>query len=174
MNTPPPLALSPKANSSGLVLFAILQHSFLVVAAIFAICASVTYSDADKLLYFALCGLFAVACAVFDCLILHRGWSAVQDGHTDVTPGKAVGFNFIPFFGLYWVFVSHVGLMRHLNRRLEAAGKSSAKVIEGMALTYAILSVLSLLIVFIFPIAAGFRIVTIWQTIGAVKKLESA
>lgn len=172
MSTPPPLG-APKANSSGLVLFAILQHSFLLVSAIFAICGSVTWSD-DKYLYFALCGLFAIASTVFDCLILHRGWSAVQDGQTTVTPGKAVGFCFIPLFSFYWVFVAHVGLMRQFNRVLDSRGKSSAKVVEGLALTYAILFILGSLFFFLAPIALGFRVATIWQTIRAVKELEVA
>jgi hypothetical protein len=34
----------------------------------------------------------------------HRMWNAINDGKARMTGGKAVGFLFIPFFSLYWIF----------------------------------------------------------------------
>lgn len=31
-------------------------------------------------------------------------WKVLQNGETTITPGKAVGFTFIPLFNFYWVF----------------------------------------------------------------------
>ncbi len=45
----------------------------------------------------------AYSCIVWLCLI-YSMWQGIQDGHARVAPGKAVGFLFIPFFSLYWVF----------------------------------------------------------------------
>jgi hypothetical protein len=114
--------------------------------------------------------LFWIPMITFDSLILHRGWSAVQDGQADVTPGKAVGLGFIPFFGLYWNFVAHYGLMRQFNRLAEGRGRPDQKGTEGLALTYAIL----MATICLEPLGRIFRIVTIWQTIGAVKDVENA
>jgi hypothetical protein len=160
----------PRVSSSGLVVFAILHHvaTFLYLGASVAM-VFMNHSD-DQLLCSLLAALFWIPMVTFDSLILHRGWSAVQDGQADVTPGKAVGLGFIPFFGLYWNFVAHYGLMRQFNRQAEGRGRPDQKVTEGLALTYAIL----MATICLEPLGRIFRIVTIWQTIGAVKDGENA
>lgn len=47
--------------------------------------------------------------------LLYVGWTAIQDGHARTTPGKAIGFLFIPVFNLYWAFIAWVGLARNVN-----------------------------------------------------------
>ncbi|MEY4445396.1 MAG: hypothetical protein RL444_509 [Verrucomicrobiota bacterium] len=160
----------PRVSSSGLVVFAILHHvaTFLYLGASVAM-VFMNHSD-DQLLCSLLAALFWIPMVTFDSLILHRGWSAVQDGQADVTPGNAVGLGFIPFFGLYWNFVAHYGLMRQFNRQAEGRGRPDQKVTEGLALTYAIL----MATICLEPLGRIFRIVTIWQTIGAVKDGENA
>ncbi len=160
----------PRVSSSGLVVFAILHHvaTFLYLGASVAM-VFMNHSD-DQLLCSLLAALFWIPMVTFDSLILHRGWSAVQDGQADVTPGKAVGLGFIPFFGLYWNFVAHYGLMRQFNRLAEGRGRPDQKVADGLALTYSIL----MATICLSDVGRLFRIVTIWQTIGAVKDLEKA
>ena len=57
-------------------------------------------------------GLLAV---VFGLRILHKLWSLIPTHKAKTTPGKAVGFLFIPFFNLYWNFVAIYGLAKALN-----------------------------------------------------------
>ncbi len=57
-------------------------------------------------------GLLAV---VFGLRILHKLWSLIPNHKARTTPGKAVGFLFIPFFNLYWNFVAIYGLAKALN-----------------------------------------------------------
>ena len=57
-------------------------------------------------------GLLAV---VFGLRILHKLWSLIPNHKARTTPGKAVGFLFIPFFNLYWTFVAIYGLAKALN-----------------------------------------------------------
>ena len=58
---------------------------------------------------------------VLGLLKLHRAWQVVQPatglgrGLKIPTPGSAVGFLFIPFFNLYWMFVAFKGLMDAAN-----------------------------------------------------------
>lgn len=47
---------------------------------------------------------------VFHYILLYRFWMLLQDGPARTTPGQAVGFLFIPFFNLYWMFVAFYGL----------------------------------------------------------------
>jgi hypothetical protein len=50
------------------------------------------------------------------CVLLYRAWAVIQDGRTTMTPGKAVGLLFVPFFNTYWMFAAVWGLARALNR----------------------------------------------------------
>jgi len=146
----------PKVTSSGLVVFAILHHVAL-------------FFEYVTVLIVPLSILFWVASAVFFFLILHRGWSLAQDGHTEVTPAKAVGFCFIPFFNLYWIFVGIAGLPNQLNRIADARGAPEAKINPAFALV----SCICLVTICLSPIAQFFDIVVIWQIIGVIKALET-
>ena len=63
---------------------------------------------------------------VFGCLILHKLWSLIPTHKARTTPGKAVGFLFIPFFNSYWLFVAIYGLAKALNA--ETGRKSVSEV----------------------------------------------
>jgi hypothetical protein len=53
---------------------------------------------------------------VLDFILLYYFWKTIQDGRASTTPGKAVGFLFIPFFNFYWVFRALYCLARDQNR----------------------------------------------------------
>ncbi len=53
---------------------------------------------------------------ILSYIYLYRAWSLIQPGNVRVTPGKAIGFLFIPFFNLYWIFVAIGGLPSEWNR----------------------------------------------------------
>lgn len=160
--------MHPRTSSSGLIVFAILHHVALAISTIFTI---MSFTDwRDQLLWTILSVVFSIPVAVFGSLILYRGWQAVQDGSAQASPGKAVGFCFIPFFNLYWNFIAHYGLMKEFNRLADARGRPDHKVNEGIALTYSILTATICLAM----LAAPFGVVFIWQTIGAVKDLENS
>jgi hypothetical protein len=169
------MSSSPQVSSAGLVLFAILHH---VSAALGLIFGAMVFIDGPRELWAVISWLFYIPHVVFVCLILYRGWQAVQDGGARSTPGKAVGFNFIPLFNFYWMFVAFYGLLQEFNRVLTARGRSDSKVSEGFGLTYCILVLVAGVLCFVpFPIAAlpatAFEVVFIWQVIGAVKVLEN-
>jgi len=39
--------------------------------------------------------------------VVYKAWEAIQNGHARTSPGKAVGFLFIPCFSLYWMFPAY-------------------------------------------------------------------
>ena len=49
------------------------------------------------------------------CAFTYQLWKRLQDGETPITPGKAVGYLFIPFYGLYWIFRVWAGYATALN-----------------------------------------------------------
>ena len=156
---------SPKVSSTGLIAYAVLSHVFSFLAIFFAV---MVYVDGPRELWRALSYVCFVPVVVFNVLILHRGWKAVQDGNAQASPGSAVGYLFIPFFNMYWIFVAYYGLMQEFNRLAIARGRPDQKVGTGMALTMCILQATLCLALFAMP----FAIVVTWQIIGAVRDLE--
>lgn len=86
-----------------------------------------------------------IAGGIISLILLYRFWNIIQDGQARTTPGKAVGFLFIPFFNLYWYFVSHVGLAQDTNAYLEARNIQAPRINEGLVLAYYILFLCSMI-----------------------------
>lgn len=69
-----------------------------------------------------------ISSVVYWGYLLFRCWALVQDsGCSRTTPGRAVGFCFIPFFNFYWNFVAKICLADEMNnyirlRQIRAAG----------------------------------------------------
>ena len=60
-----------------------------------------------------LCG--TILWIVVSNMFLYKSWAQIQDGQARTTPGKAVGYRFIPFYLLYWEFVAIKGLATDIN-----------------------------------------------------------
>ena len=80
---------------------------------------------------------------VISHILLYRFWCVIQDGEARTTPGKAVGFCFIPFFNLYWIYVAIVGLAKDMNAYRTQWNIEGPRVSEGLALTWFVLSLLT-------------------------------
>lgn len=91
-----------------------------------------------------------IVTTVFWCILLYRHWSLLQGHGARTTPGKAVGFCFIPFFGFYWWFVAFVGLAADNNRYLSSLGITTVRMSYGLAVSLCIVSVLNYTISWLF------------------------
>ena len=90
--------------------------------------------------------LLAVLAAVAGYTLLYRCWALIQDGgKARVTPGKAVGYCFIPFFNLYWNYIAYVGLAKDMNEYCERYAVEGRRVDEKLAMVWYLLT-LSILI----------------------------
>jgi hypothetical protein len=95
-------------------------------------------------LSFLCIGLPAVIAGhILGYILLYRSWFLIQDGNARTTPGQAVGFCFIPFFNLYWMYVAFVGLSKDMNSYCEQRQIAAPVISEGMVLTYYILNLLT-------------------------------
>lgn len=93
---------------------------------------------------FVLLGMAAfIAAMVFMLVAWYKAWKSIQDGFARTTPGKAVGFLFIPFYNFYWVFVSYWGLAQDYNKYTERHNLNLPKLPEGLFLTQSIVTVSS-------------------------------
>ncbi len=86
---------------------------------------------------------FLIAAIVFDCIILYRHWWLLQGHGGRTTPGKAVGFSFIPLFSFYWWFVAYAGLVKDNNAYMDKVGLQRPKMSYGLALSVCIVGIIS-------------------------------
>lgn len=54
--------------------------------------------------------LLSILGVVYALKLHYKCWSAIPTNYARTTPGKAVGYMFIPFYSLYWVWPSVNGL----------------------------------------------------------------
>lgn len=83
--------------------------------------------------------LLSLYSVVIALVLLYKVWAAIQDGHARTTPGKAVGYMFIPFFQLYWVFQAYWGYAKDYNSYISRHDISTSRLPEGLFLAYCIL-----------------------------------
>lgn len=79
-----------------------------------------------------------LALTVF-CLLVYRMWAAIQDGHASVTPGRAVGFLFIPLFNIYWATKAIAGFADDYNMYVKRRSIAAHKLRYGLLLAYVVL-----------------------------------
>ena len=72
-------------------------------------------------------------------IALYRAWSVLPPGHGRTTPGKAVGFMFIPLFNLYWIFVALPGLADDWNRYVSQHAPGAPTMKHGLFLALPIM-----------------------------------
>jgi hypothetical protein len=80
--------------------------------------------------------------AVMTFVLIYKMWVAIQGPTARTTPGKAVGFLFIPFFNLYWIFQAYWGWAQDYNKFITTYGVPAKRAPEGLALTICILALL--------------------------------
>lgn len=77
---------------------------------------------------------------ILSYIYLYRAWSCLRFGAPRTTPGKAIGFLFIPIFSIYWIFVAFYGLSQDWNRVMGSHPnlQGGPRMSEGMFLAYLI------------------------------------
>ena len=98
-----------------------------------------------------------LAALVLQYILTYRYWQVVQDGFARTSPGKAVGFLFIPFFNYYWMYVAYHGLAIDMNgyidRHFQANYNNNVrKTHPALSLIYMIMLWVYMLFTIIFGI----------------------
>jgi len=89
-------------------------------------------------------------------VLLYKGWEAIQDYQTRTTPGKAIGFLFIPLFNIYWMFVAYYGFAVEYNKFIRRNNINVPYLPEGLFLSHPILTLIfPIPLVIIDPIIAN-------------------
>ena len=89
---------------------------------------------------------FLLAQVILTYLVIYKMWASIRDGNqTRTTPGKAIGFLFIPFFNLYWLFQVWAGFPTDYNQYVEQHRLSVPHLGSGIYTAYPVLIVLSVI-----------------------------
>ena len=94
------------------------------------------------------CGITGILGIIYGFMLLYQLWKLVPSDIARTTPGKAVGFCFIPLFNLYWVFVAFKGLGVDMNESLRQRG-IPYQVNEGLGLAYCILFIVNFITAYV-------------------------
>jgi hypothetical protein len=78
-------------------------------------------------------------------ILLYKMWQFIPSNYRRTTPGKAVGFLFIPFFNIYWIFQALWGWAKDFNKFVSKNGFPENKVSEDLALIICILFILTII-----------------------------
>jgi hypothetical protein len=88
----------------------------------------------------------AVFTILFWTILHYRCWQALPAKYSRATPGKAVGFMFIPFYNFYWAFISFVALPRGFVSHMRDSGNEPASDPTALGIAMAVLFICSLTI----------------------------
>jgi hypothetical protein len=139
---PPPYVdryTAPKPDSFALTLGTAIFLEVLFV--LFALGAAVSgRSGGEGLLYIQ--GLVLVISFIPCGILLYKFWATLPVGWRRTTPGRGVGFCFIPFFNLYWFYVAFHGLIIDLNRYRRTFAPNVERLSHKWMVAYWILFIL--------------------------------
>lgn len=97
-------------------------------------------------------GITAIIFAwVYQLVSLSRCWYVLQPYGARTTPGRAVGFMFIPFFNFYWPFVAYKGLAEDANA-LADQNQLPNRISRGLSLAVCIILLIPYLNLLVTPI----------------------
>jgi len=116
------------------------------IAAVLLILGTVRMKTGSPLEGLRLVGLSCIPmlyAGIFMIVLWYKSWAAIQDGHARTTPGKAIGFLFIPLFDFYWIFQAVWGLPKDFNAYLQRNSIPAARLPEGLFLAYCIICFLT-------------------------------
>jgi len=147
-NVPPPLRLQvhPSTGSASatinwipaLVLYCVVTGASILISLV-----ALEDEEAARGLAFLALPLIILA-IVFISILHYRCWNALPERFRATTPGKAVGYLFIPFYNFYWAFVSWPKLAEGLAEWQKSVGKPIVTDARSLAMTYAIIFVCSM------------------------------
>ena len=117
---------------------------------------------------------FVVVQTVYIFVILSKMWGSIQDGQTPTTTGKAIGFLFIPFFNIYWIFRAWGSFPTEYNKYVDRYSLPAPKLSGGVFTLYPILLLLTAFLYVPLLIVPFVFIAIISKTCDALNALSAA
>lgn len=90
---------------------------------------------------FAAADVFIVCSVAIELVLFYKMWAAMKDSQPSVSPGRAVGFLFIPFFDIYWALLMLTGFTEDYNSFIIRRSIKAERLSMALFLVYAVLFV---------------------------------
>lgn len=71
--------------------------------------------------------------------LFYKMWASIQEGYARTSPGKAIGFLFIPFFNIYWAFQAICFFSKDYNSFVDRHSVDAPRLPECLFLAFTIL-----------------------------------
>ena len=88
---------------------------------------------------FAAADVFLVCSVVIELMLFYKMWVAIKDSQPPISPGRAVGFLFIPVFNIYWALLMLTGFTEDYNSFIIRRSIRTGKLPMTLFLIYAVL-----------------------------------
>lgn len=140
-------AVSVKGASFGMWSGLLVGGTILIILALAGVASTADSTRDTASLVMILTGLGAIGfllmliSTILGYIYLYRAWKCLEfGGYARTSPGKAIGFMFIPFFNLYWLFQGIGGLPKDWNNTVSAYQElqPAPRMSEGVFLTVCI------------------------------------
>lgn len=132
-------------------------------------------SDPSQLLsILAIAVLMAIIGGIIMMTLVYKMWASIQDGYARTSPGKALGFMFIPLFNLYWAFQVFPGFAHDFNAFAARHSINAPHLPAGLFTTYVILCLLAAIPViglFLVPINFFVGLIMVSKICDAVNSI---
>lgn len=117
---------------------------------------------------------FIVVQIIYIFIILSKMWGAIQDGQTPITAGKAIGYQFVPIFNLYWIFKAWGSFPTEYNKYIACYQLPVPRLSGGVFVAYPVLLLLTAFLYVPFLILPFVFMAIISKTCDAVNLLNQA
>lgn len=107
-----------------------------------------------------------VVLGIFQLVFIYKMYKALGDGVTRPTPGAAVGFLFIPFFSLVWIFIVWGKFPGQYNQFIQRHGIRAQPLGAGLYVAALILGFAPIVGIVLWCVVIG-------KTAGAVNALSA-
>jgi predicted Zn finger-like uncharacterized protein len=88
---------------------------------------------------FAAADIFLVCSVAIELTLFYKMWAAIKDSQPYISPGRAVGFLFIPVFNIYWALLMLTGFTEDYNSFIIRRSIRAEKLPMTLFLIYAVL-----------------------------------
>lgn len=102
----------------------------------------------------AMGAVLGIYSTVIRFMLYYKMWAAIQDDEARISPGKAIGFLFVPLLNIFWSVYMFVGFAKNYNDFADRHSVATERLSKGMFLQYAILWIfldISFIVLFILP-----------------------
>lgn len=96
--------------------------------------------------------LIALLAAVYSMILYYRCWKALPEPFRCTSPGRAVGFLFIPLYNIHWAFVSYQGLAKGQNNWAAKQGDSTICDVSKLSTIYAFFYITNYILLLKIPV----------------------